>query len=143
MKHLIEKTVCSGFRAACRFATCPTNLSPVLVNATTDGVMRPPSLLTITVGLSPSMVATAELVVPRSIPIAFAMTFYSFAPGSFARRCAVVALPCRKQFPVHPSYDQVGEPSSIPEGLARKVVGLSHIKRQEPRPASPTSAVAH
>src|SRR6266576_1808475 len=74
MKRLIEKTVCSGFSAACRLATCPTSLSPVLVNATTDGVMRPPSLLTITVGLSPSIVATAELVVPRSIPIAFSMT---------------------------------------------------------------------
>src|SRR5882672_1313446 len=108
MKRLIEKTVCSGFSAACRFATWPTSLSPVLVNATTDGVMRPPSLLTITVGLSPSMVATAELVVPRSIPIAFAMTFYSFVPGSFARRCAVVALPYRKQFKPHELHLQRG-----------------------------------
>src|SRR5882762_539037 len=73
MNRLIEKTVRSGFNAACRLAICPTRRSPVLVKATTDGVVRPPSLLTITVGLSPSIVATTELVVPRSIPTAFAI----------------------------------------------------------------------
>src|SRR5258705_619060 len=74
MKRLIEKMVCAGLSAAWGLATCPTSRSPVLVKATTEGVIRPPSAFTITVGLSPSIVATAELVVPRSIPIAFAMT---------------------------------------------------------------------
>ena len=35
----------------------------------TEGVVRPPSSLTMTVGLSPSMMATTEFVVPRSIPM--------------------------------------------------------------------------
>ena len=70
MKRLIEKTVFSGFVTAWRFATWPTRRSPFpLANATTDGVVRPPSGLVMTVGLSPSMTATTELVVPRSIPM--------------------------------------------------------------------------
>src|SRR5690348_17039097 len=58
---------------ACRFATCPTSRSPVLVNATTDGVVRPPSSFAITLGSPPSITATTEFVVPRSIPIIFAI----------------------------------------------------------------------
>ena len=69
MKRLMEYTVFSGFVTACRFATCPTSRSPDFVNATTDGVVREPSGLAITEGLSPSMTATTELVVPRSIPM--------------------------------------------------------------------------
>src|SRR5215469_12652671 len=61
--------VFSGFTAACRRAKLPTRRSPDLVNATTEGVVREPSLLAITVGWPPSMTATQELVVPRSIPI--------------------------------------------------------------------------
>ncbi len=48
--------------------TCPTSRSPALVKATTEGVVRPPSALVMMVGLPPSMAATAELVVPRSMP---------------------------------------------------------------------------
>ena len=48
--------------------TWPTSRSPFLVNATTEGVVRPPSALVMMVGLPPSMAATAELVVPRSMP---------------------------------------------------------------------------
>jgi hypothetical protein len=40
-----------------------------LVKATTDGVVRAPSWLTMTVGSLPSIAATTELAVPRSIPI--------------------------------------------------------------------------
>src|SRR5919204_6752748 len=54
---------------AWRFASCPTRRSPLLVNATTDGVIRPPSAFGMIVGSPPSITATAELVVPRSIPI--------------------------------------------------------------------------
>src|ERR1700712_113827 len=38
-----------------------------------DGVVRVPSAFSITFALLPSITATQELVVPRSIPIAFAM----------------------------------------------------------------------
>src|ERR1700678_4229274 len=73
MNRLIEYTVFSGLVMAWRFATCPTNRSPVLVKATTDGVVRPPSSLAITLGSPPSITATTELVVPRSMPIIFAI----------------------------------------------------------------------
>ena len=69
MNRLIEKMVFSGLVTACRFATWPTRRSPDLVNPTTDGVMRLPSGLVITTGSPPSITATTELVVPRSIPI--------------------------------------------------------------------------
>src|SRR5690349_13927856 len=71
MNRLIEKIVFCGLVTACRFATWPTSRSPSLVKATTDGVTRPPSELGMTTGSPPSMTATTELVVPRSIPITF------------------------------------------------------------------------
>src|SRR5512140_2800186 len=71
MKRLIEKIVFCGLVTACRFATWPTSRSPSFVNATTDGVTRPPSEFGMTTGSPPSMTATTELVVPRSIPITF------------------------------------------------------------------------
>ncbi len=75
MKRLIEKIVFWGLVTACRFATWPTSRSPSFVNATTDGVTRPPSALGMTTGSPPSITATTELVVPRSIPMIFsAMT---------------------------------------------------------------------
>src|SRR4051795_8894835 len=73
MKRLIEKIVFSGLVIAWRLATCPTSRSPVLVNPTTEGVVRPPSSLAMTLGSPPSMTATQELVVPRSIPIILAI----------------------------------------------------------------------
>src|SRR5438128_9720112 len=71
MKRLMEKTVFSGLVTAWRFATSPTRRSPVLLIATIEGVTREPSALGITTGSPPSMTATQELVVPRSIPITF------------------------------------------------------------------------
>src|SRR5580693_1897138 len=73
MKRLIEYTVFSGLVMACRFATCPTSRSPLLVKATTEGVVRPPSSFGITLGSPPSITATTEFVVPKSIPIIFAI----------------------------------------------------------------------
>src|SRR5215469_9255563 len=74
--------VFSGLVIAWRLATCPTSRSPVLVKATTDGVVRPPSSLAMTLGSPPSITATQELVVPRSIPIILAMllSFVSMLP---------------------------------------------------------------
>jgi hypothetical protein len=69
MKRLIEKTVFCGLVTAWRLAGVPTSRWPSLVNATTDGVVRPPSALGMTVGSPPSITAMHELVVPRSMPI--------------------------------------------------------------------------
>ena len=69
MKRLIEKIVFSGFVTAWRLATWPTSRSPSLPNATTEGVVRPPSAFAMTAGSPPSKMATTELVVPRSMPI--------------------------------------------------------------------------
>src|SRR5581483_8925097 len=73
MKRLMEKTVFCGLVTAWRLATVPTRRSPPLVKATTDGVVRPPSAFSITVGSPPSSTAIQLLVVPRSIPIVFPM----------------------------------------------------------------------
>jgi hypothetical protein len=74
MKRLMLKIVFSGLVIAWRLATWPTSRSPLLAKATTDGVMRPPSALVITCGSPPSMTATTELVVPRSMPMIFPMS---------------------------------------------------------------------
>src|SRR6478735_9935508 len=66
--------VLAGFVTACRFASWPTRRSPVLVNATTDGTVRPPSADVMTVGSPPSMTATTEFVVPRSMPMILPMS---------------------------------------------------------------------
>src|SRR5579864_5825874 len=74
MKRLIEYTVFSGLVTAWRLATWPTSRSPVLVMATTDGVVRPPSWFGITTGSPPCITETTELVVPKSIPIILLIT---------------------------------------------------------------------
>ena len=69
MNRLIEKTVLPGLVTACRLASWPTSRSAVLVKATTDGMVRPPSADAMTVGSPPSITATTEFVVPRSMPM--------------------------------------------------------------------------
>src|SRR3954452_5307379 len=67
-----------GLMIAWRLATWPTRRWPSSVNATTDGVVRPPSALAMTSACPPSMTAaTTEFVVPRSMPTAFAMARFS------------------------------------------------------------------
>src|SRR6478735_4060132 len=73
MWRLTERIVRSTLVTACRLATSPTSTSPLLENATTDGVVRPPSAFAMMLGSPPSRTETAELVVPRSIPTARAM----------------------------------------------------------------------
>ena len=73
MKRLIEKMVFSGFVTDWRLAGAPTSRWPSFVNATTDGVVRPPSAFGMTVGSPPSSTAMQEFVVPRSIPIVLPM----------------------------------------------------------------------
>src|SRR5215203_5237828 len=80
MWRLTERIVRSGLVIAWRLATSPTRTSPSLANATTEGVVRDPSALGITVGSPASRTATTEFVVPRSIPTAFGM-FYAPEDG--------------------------------------------------------------
>ena len=75
--RLTERSVRSGLVIAWRFATSPIRTSPLLANATTDGVVRAPSAFAMTTGSPPSRTATTELVVPRSIPTALAMMCFS------------------------------------------------------------------
>src|SRR6185369_14844839 len=76
MRRLMAKMVLKGFVIACRFAICPTSRSPSSVKPTTDGVVRLPSRFGMTCGVVTSTTATQELVVPRSIPMIFAMSYF-------------------------------------------------------------------
>src|SRR4051794_11234314 len=60
-----------GLVTACRLAGSPTRTSPLSVKATTLGVRRLPSWLGMTLTSFPSITATTEFVVPRSMPIIF------------------------------------------------------------------------
>ena len=109
MKRLIEKIVFSGFVTCWRFAGAPTSRWPSFVNATTDGVVRPPSAFGMTAGSPPSIAAMHEFVVPRSIPIVFAMLVCS----------SVQNLSCRK--------------SKSPYSRSREII----LEEDESSPASP------
>src|SRR2546423_13995692 len=78
MWRLTERMVRSGLVMAWRLATSPTSTSPVLEKPTTEGVVRPPSALGMTVGSPASRTATTELVVPRSMPTALGMVVASY-----------------------------------------------------------------
>src|SRR5262245_24244986 len=86
MNRLIEYTVRRGFVIAWRLAGSPTSRSPLSVNATTLGVRRLPSWLAITFTSLPSITATTELVVPRSMPMIFSPVLMNC---SFQDRCAL------------------------------------------------------
>src|SRR6187401_3123224 len=68
----MAKRVFSELVTAWRFAACPTSRSSS-VKATIDGVVRAPSEFSITRACDPSMMATQELVVPRSMPMTLDM----------------------------------------------------------------------
>lgn len=70
----VAESVFCAFVTACLFAGIPTNLSPSAVNATTDGVVLEPSEFSITLGVFPSIYATHELVVPKSMPMTAPLT---------------------------------------------------------------------
>ncbi len=73
MWRLTLAMVRSTLVTAWRLAVSPTSTSPSLVKATTEGVVRKPSALAMTVGSPPSRTETTEFVVPRSMPTARAM----------------------------------------------------------------------
>src|ERR1700709_1364886 len=70
--------VFSGLVTACRLAGCPTSRSSSSVKATIEGVVRAPSAFSMTRGALPSIIATQELVVPRSIPMTLPMVYPLF-----------------------------------------------------------------
>ena len=65
----MAKKVFSGLVTAWRLAAWPTRRSPDSVKATIEGVVRAPSAFSITLALLPSITATQEFVVPRSMPM--------------------------------------------------------------------------
>ena len=73
INRLTANSVWSGLVTACRLALWPTRTSPLSEYATIEGVVRSPSVFSITRESVPSTTATHEFVVPRSIPIIFAM----------------------------------------------------------------------
>src|SRR3546814_12783934 len=79
IRRFTAKMVLSGLVTAWRLAGWPISRSPSLAKATMDGVVRAPSAFSTTFGLLPSMTATQLFVVPRLIPITFAI-LSSYAP---------------------------------------------------------------
>src|ERR1700730_5659475 len=77
MRRFTAKMVRSGLVTAWRLAGCPTSRSPSSVKATMEGVVRMPSEFSMTFGVLPSMTATHEFVVPRSIPMTLPIVFTS------------------------------------------------------------------
>src|SRR4030081_2801289 len=68
----------SGLVTAWRLAGWPTSRSPSSLKATIDVVVRMPSAFSMSFDVLPSITATHELVVPRSIPMTFPMVLISF-----------------------------------------------------------------
>src|SRR5512139_2893934 len=81
MRRFTAKSVFLALVTAWRLAGAPTRISSLSAYATIEGVVRAPSLFSMTLGLPPSMIATQELVVPRSMPMIFAM-FAVLSPSS-------------------------------------------------------------
>src|SRR5690606_5931567 len=94
MKRLMDEMVLPGLVTACLFAGSPTLISPPSTKAITDGVVLFPSAFGTTTGSLPSITATQELVVPKSIPIIlpmlilFKLWFRFQTRGAFVNLCA-------------------------------------------------------
>ena len=86
MSRFTANTVFFGFVRAWRLAIWPTSRSPLAVKPTMDGVVRAPSWLGITWERPPSITATQELVVPRSILIDLTQS----SPRSKSRQCTAL-----------------------------------------------------
>ena len=81
--NLIDEIVLVGFVIACLFAGSPILRSPLSANDTIDGVVLFPSEFGITTGSFPSITATHEFVVPKSIPIIFDIYLNLFCSISY------------------------------------------------------------
>ena len=77
-------------------------------SATIDGVVRAPSAFSITFACPPSITATQEFVVPRSIPMTFAIFLTSCFRQACAARSGAVADPrhvCKLHYVNNATYD--------------------------------------
>src|SRR5918996_1245703 len=74
MRRFTAYSVFLGLVTAWRLAGAPTRTSPSSMYATTEGVVRAPSEFSMTFGTPFSITATQEFVVPRSMPMIFAMS---------------------------------------------------------------------
>src|SRR5215472_15456466 len=117
----MAKKVLEGLVTAWRLAGWPTSRSPSSSMPTTEGVVRAPSAFSITFGCLPSMIATHELVVPRSMPIILLMgTFvallqWRMLAGAFRLKRRLRAFPVRFRLsfwsgdrPVRASSEEAG-----------------------------------
>src|SRR6187401_2903393 len=128
MCRLTDRTVRSTLVTAWRLATSPTSTSPFLAKATTDGVVREPSALAMTVGSPPSRTATTELVVPRSMPTARAI----IGPFPDVRGWISRAERTQLKLPAHPN----GAPSvDVPDGTISS--GSVRARGRDRPPAAP------
>src|ERR1700688_5215021 len=93
IRRLMAKNVYSGLVTAWRLAGWPIRRSPSAVKATIEGVVRAPSAFSMTLGVAPSMTATQELGVARSIPITFAIEILLTADGTFGLSQGAAARP--------------------------------------------------
>ena len=108
ISRLIAKKVRSGLVTPWRLAGWPTRRSPSSVKATIEGVVRAPSEFSITLGVEPSITATQELVVPRSMPITFAMIFLPFRYARPPDPEAIQLMGGRISAARSPTYVQIG-----------------------------------
>ncbi len=122
ISRLIAKNVFSGLVTAWRFAAWPTRRSPDSVNATIDGVVRAPSAFSMTLALLPSITATQELVVPRSMPITLLIGTSCQKQDRSARESTV---------PIPRGYAAV---SSEPSGRAGYICGDMGAYQPPPAP---------
>src|ERR1700679_1728501 len=119
IRRLMAKKVLDGLVTAWRLAGWPTTRSPSSRMPMTEGVVRAPSAFSITFGSLPSMMATHELVVPRSIPIILLMR--TLVPLLHWRTLAVAFGPEAPDAVVPDSIrslfgaDRTGPPGAAPE----------------------------
>src|SRR6059058_1684631 len=130
--RLTERIVRSTLVTACRFATSPTSTSPLRAKATTEGVVREPSELAMTVGSPPSRTATTELVVPRSMPTARAMVLVPpgdrAAPRMKLSEAGSIVPQAVKGRPRLSRLGSIGPSTWWPvDGFARCIVGFGVI----------------
>ena len=91
ISRFTAKTVFLGLVRAWRLAIWPTSRSPLAVKPTIEGVVRAPSWLGMTWGAPPSMTATQEFVVPRSMPIIFPTLNLARSGARLVRRYRTIA----------------------------------------------------
>src|SRR5690349_19461799 len=123
IRRLTANTVFFALVTAWRLAGAPTRISPSSAYATTEGVVRAPSEFSITFGCPPSMTATQLFVVPRSMPMIFAMGC-SVVPYVFVA-CSPIGV-------FHPANQHArGRIAALSRLLARRPLRHGHHGRTQ------------